>query len=311
MISTHEAHTLLENGGNVVGSDQDKIGSIGQVFLDDSTGEPAWVTVKTGIFGGAESFVPLARATASGNDIAVPYSKSEVKDAPRVQDSDGHLSVEEEAELFRYYDLDHEGHAKDQGVSGGEQRSADQGDAGQGLAGDTERGARQDGSGDDRHDADRDLVGGDHRGAGHDTSGPDTDAAMTRSEEQVRIGTETETTGRARLRKYVVTENVTTTVPVSHEEVRIEREPITEANRGEALAGGDITEEEHEVELKGERVVVDKDVVPVERVRMGTETVTEDQQVSEEVRKEQIDTDTDGTGRTEGTGGTAGTGRDR
>ncbi|MEU2350820.1 DUF2382 domain-containing protein, partial [Modestobacter sp. NPDC013298] len=31
----------------------------------------------------------------------------------------------------------------------------------------------------------------------------------------------------ARLRKYVVTEDVTTTVPVSHEEVRIEREPIT------------------------------------------------------------------------------------
>jgi uncharacterized protein (TIGR02271 family) len=134
---------------------------------------------------------------------------------------------------------------------------------------------------------------------GHDVSGPETDSAMTRSEERLNVGTEQTTTGRARLRKYVVTENVTKTVPVSHEEVRIEREPITEANRDDALSGGDITEEEHEVELKGERVVVGKDTVPVERVRMDTDVVTEDQQVSEELRKEQIDADGD-TGRDTG-----------
>ena len=82
---------------------------------------------------------------------------------------------------------------------------------------------------------------------------------------------------------------MSTTVPVSHEEVTIEREPITEANRGDALSGGDLTEEEHEVTLTEERAVVDKDVVAVERVRLGTETVTEQQQVDETVRKEQID----------------------
>ena len=124
-----------------------------------------------------------------------------------------------------------------------------------------------------------------------DTSGPNTDDAMTRSEERLNVGTEKVATGRARLRKYIVTENVTTTVPVQREEVRLEREPITDANRDQAVASGDLTEEEHEVTLTEERVVVNKETVPVERVKLGTETVTEEQQVSEEVRKEQIEAD--------------------
>ena len=278
MITTNEAQALLTGGGNVVGHDNDKIGSIGQVFLDDSTGEPAWVTVKTGLFGGGESFVPLAEATVNGNDVAVPYDKAKVKDAPRVE-ADRHLSVEEEAELYRFYGLDD--------ASRGQDLSAGR------TTGHQEHGTHQDHDVTDRvGETDALREGGRREGAGHDTSGPDTDSAMTRSEEQVHVGTTTENIGKARLRKYVVTENVTKTVPVSHEEVRIEREPITDANIGDATSGGDITEEEHEVELKGERVVVDKEAVPVERVRMDTETVTEDQQVSEEVRKEQIESET-------------------
>ena len=124
---------------------------------------------------------------------------------------------------------------------------------------------------------------------GEDTSGPTTDDAMTRSEEELAVGTTTQERGRARLRKYVVTEQVETTVPVQREEVRIEREPITAANVDDATAGPDISEEEHEVVLNEEQVVVEKPVVPKERVRMSKDTVTEDRQVSEEVRKEQIE----------------------
>ncbi len=112
---------------------------------------------------------------------------------------------------------------------------------------------------------------------------------MTRSEERLQVGTQNVETGRAKLRKYVVTENVTQTVPVSHEEVRVVREPITEANRGSALDGPAISEEEHEVTLHAEQPVVAKETVPVERVALGTETVTDQQTVSEQVRKEQID----------------------
>ena len=115
--------------------------------------------------------------------------------------------------------------------------------------------------------------------------------AMTRSEEQLRVGTQSREVGKARLRKYVVTENVATTVPVQREEVRIEREPITDANRGDALDGPALSEEEHEVTLHAETPVVEKDVVAKERVRLDKDTVTEEVQVDESVRKEQIEAD--------------------
>jgi uncharacterized protein (TIGR02271 family) len=124
---------------------------------------------------------------------------------------------------------------------------------------------------------------------GNDVSGRETDDAMTRSEEELRVGTAQRETGRARLRKYVVTENVTQTVPVQREEVRVEREPITDADRDAATAGADLTEEEHEVVLHEEEVVVDKRAVPKERVRLDKDTVTEQRQVSEDVSKEQVE----------------------
>jgi uncharacterized protein (TIGR02271 family) len=131
------------------------------------------------------------------------------------------------------------------------------------------------------------------RGVGHDTSGPNTDDAMTRSEERLNVGTTTEEAGRARLRKYVVTEQQNVEVPVKREEVRLEREPITDANVGDAMSGPDISEEEHEVTLRQERPVVQTEAVPVERVRLAKDEVTDTEQVSAEVRKEQIDTDVD------------------
>lgn len=254
MISTEQVQQAQTAKAQVVAEDGTKIGSIGQVYLDDESGRPEWVTVSTGMFGRAESFVPLAQATLDGDQLRVPYGKEKVKDAPRV-DADGHITPEEESQLYRYYGLDDSSLA-----------SAPTGET-------TERTGRTD------------------RGAGHDTSGPDTDDAMTRSEEQLEVGTQTRATGKARLRKHVVTEQQTVTVPVTREEVTIEREPITDANRGDAMAGGDLTEEEHEVTLHEEQAVVDKKAVPVERVRMGTETVTENQQVTEDVRKEVIETD--------------------
>jgi len=275
--------------GNVVGPDGEKIGGIGQIYTDDQTGEPAWVTVKTGLFGTAESFVPLSGASVSGDDLRVNFDKATVKDAPRV-DADGSISPEEEDTLYTYYGLggtSSRGEVTDTGTTDYATGTTGTADYATGTTGTTEA---YDSGADQRND---------HGTVGHDTSGPTTDDAMTLSEEQVQVGTQSRDAGRARLRKYVVTENVTQTVPVSHEEVRIEREPITDANVGDATSGPDISEEEHEVVLHEEVPVVQKDAVPVERVRLNTETVTEEQTVSEEVRKEQIDTDTD-TGTTRG-----------
>ena len=261
MISTSEVQNLLASGGTVVGTDGDKIGKVGQVFLDDQTGNPEWVTVSTGLFGSAESFVPLNQASVRGDQIVVPYDKATVKGAPRVEGSDGHLSQSEEAELYRFYGLDY--------TSGDDTTTAGYG---------TTAGV-----------ADLD----EHGTVGHDTSGPTTDDAMTRSEERLHVGTEKVQTGRARLRKYVVIEQQTVSVPVSHEEVRLEREPITDANVGDALAGPAISEEEHEVILTEERPVVAKETVPVERVRLDTDVVTEQQTVTADVRKEEIELEGD------------------
>ena len=126
-----------------------------------------------------------------------------------------------------------------------------------------------------------------------DISGPSTDVAMTRSEERVEVGTRSQEVGRARLRKYVVTEQVTKTVPVTRERAVLETEAITDANVGAATDGPAISEEEHEVVLHEEVLVVEKVIEPVERVRLGTEEVTEEATVTEEVRKEKIEAEGD------------------
>ncbi|HEV2061755.1 MAG TPA: PRC and DUF2382 domain-containing protein [Solirubrobacteraceae bacterium] len=137
----------------------------------------------------------------------------------------------------------------------------------------------------------------DREPVGRDTSGPTTDDAMTRSEEELAVGTRSQETGRARLRKHVVTENVQTTVPVQREEVRVEREPVTEGDAGRATDGPAISEEEHEVTLHAEEPVVEKRTVPKERVRLDTETVTDEREISEEVRKERIEAEGDASDR--------------
>jgi uncharacterized protein (TIGR02271 family) len=128
---------------------------------------------------------------------------------------------------------------------------------------------------------------------GRDVSGPTTDDAMTRSEEELHVGKAQRERGRARLRKYVVTEDVQQTVPVQREEIRVEREPITDANIGRATDGPEISEEEHEVTLHEEEVVTEKRTVPKERVRLSKDTVTDEETVADEVRKERIEMEDD------------------
>jgi uncharacterized protein (TIGR02271 family) len=145
----------------------------------------------------------------------------------------------------------------------------------------------------------RDYTAGDDDGeagpegapVGEDVSGPETDSAMTRSEEELRVGKMQQERGRVRLKKYVVTDEVTQTVPVQREEVRIEREPITDANAGAATDGPAISEEEHEVTLHEEVPVTDKVAVPKERVRLDKETHVDEETVSDEVRQERIEVD--------------------
>lgn len=261
MIDTSTIDRVI--GTTAYDSTGDKLGTVGQVYVDTDSGRPLWASVNTGLFGMSESFVPLENASFEGDGLRVAYEKDRVKDAPRVE-ADREISEEEQSQLWEYYGLSGSSTMNDYDTTG--------------TTGSFDRSSEFDTM----------------RGAGHDTSGPDTDDAMTRSEEELSVGKRSVETGRARLRKHIVTENQTVTVPVEREEVRLEREPITDANVGDAMRGGDLTEEEHEVTLHEEQVVVDKQTVPVERVRVGTETHVENERVSEDVRKEEIDFDKDG-----------------
>ncbi len=261
-------------GRTVYDSDGDKVGTIDEVYLDAQTGDPEWLAVKTGLFGLKQSFVPLRGAEIGTDRVVVPFDKARVKDAPKI-DPDGQLSHREEDELYTYY-----GYASTDGNVTGDA---------------TARHAERTTTTETRGSA-----AGGHAETRGRTESRDTnrgDDAMTRSEERLVGGTRTEEAGKARLRKYVVTEQEQVTVPVQREEVRLEREPITDANRGPATAGPDITESEHEVTLRAERPVVDTEAVPVERVRLGKETVTDEERVSGEVRKERIDYDGPGRDR--------------
>jgi hypothetical protein len=100
MISDHNLGALM--GAPVTGPNNEKIGTVGQVFVDPDTGKPNWVTVHTGLFGRHESFVPVDDATWDHEILHVPFEKDVVKDAPRI-DTDQALSAEDEISLYRYY----------------------------------------------------------------------------------------------------------------------------------------------------------------------------------------------------------------
>jgi uncharacterized protein (TIGR02271 family) len=257
MNATEEITQL--RGATLVDRDGGKIGSIDEIYADQDTGKPEWMAVRTGLFGTRLTFVPLVEAQRDGDQVRVPYDKAQVKDAPNV-DPDGELSQDEEANLYSHY-----------GIEYGEARS--------------DSGLPEGGTGGTVDDAAGTV--------GRDVSGPTTDDAMTRSEEELRVGTARHEAGRARLRKWVETEPVSTSVQTSHEELRIEREPITDANVDAATDGPELSEEEHEVTLYAEEPVVDKRTVPKERVRLSKETHTDQTEVSDEVRKERIESEGD------------------
>jgi uncharacterized protein (TIGR02271 family) len=279
MITQDQIRELT--GAQLVSTSGEKIGKVGQIFLDDQTGRPEWATVNTGFFGTSESFVPLAAAEFSGDELRVPFDKDKIKNAPKVDVEQGHLSQSEEAELYRYYGMDYSEQRSDSGLPEGGMGTARTGTV------DT----------DTRRDAGYSGVGTSGVGpSGVGTSGTETagtDDAMTRSEERLRAGTERTTTGKARLRKWVETEEQQVTVPVTKEKARLVTEPVTDANRDDAMSGPDISEDQHEVTLTEERPVVEKEAVPVERVRLEKDVDVEEHQVSEDVRKERIDLDSD------------------
>lgn len=265
MLRTEELQRVA--GHDVLDRNDDKIGTAGQIFVDIDTREPEWISVRTGLFGLKESFVPLDEAEITGETLHVPFEKDKVKDAPKIEPEAGELSPDQERELYSYY-----------GNLGW--HSHHEGETATGIRPGTGTGVQE--------RAAPGIEPGRERGG----------ESLTRSEEHLRVGTERVETGRVRLRKYVTTEEEQITVPVQREHVRVEREPITEAERA-ATGAPEYAESEQEVILHEERPVVSKESTPVERVRLGKETVTEEETVRGQVRKEHIEEEVSGEGRAE------------
>ena len=244
-------------GRNMIDRDGDKIGTVDEIYLDRQTGNPEWALVSTGLLGRKSQFVPLRGAEPAGDDLRVVYSKDQVKDAPGIE-ADGELSTEEERRLYEHYGFEYAAATpRSEGVT-------------------TER--PHDVTADRTTRGDRDVTG---------------DDAMTRSEEELHVGTTERDRGQARLRKWVETEDVEETVPVRRETARVEREPITDDNIDAAMRGPDITESEHEVTLTEEEPVVEKRTVPKERMRLEKDVETDEERVGDRVRRERVEVEDD------------------
>lgn len=268
MFDETNIHQL--RSATVVDRDGSKVGNVQQVYLDDTTGRPSWVTVNTGLFGTRETFVPLDRATQDGETVRLPYEKSFIKDAPNL-DVDEHLEPSHEEELYRYYAI------------GGDAAAATRRDR---DVVDRNRGERDLAN---RDVTDWDVNDADVTGRDRNVTDRDSEAATTLHEERLNVGTERREAGRVRLRKYVVTDTETVDVPVQREELRVERERVGDqpARPGGLDVDRDRTDET--IVLHEEHPVVEKETVATERVRVGKETVTDREQVTTDVSREEAD----------------------
>jgi hypothetical protein len=231
-------------GRTVVDHAGEKIGKLDELYLDEETSRPEWASVTTSLLGRRRTLVPLAEARPAGDDVQVPFGKEQVEKAPSI-DLDDELSQDEEARLYRHYGIQYssagtvlpEGFETGTGEASARVREDETGEG--------EQPASEPGR--DRRVTDRGEQSASEAGA----DGGVTDAAG--QSQELRVGTEVRPRERVRLKKYVVTEEVTRKVPVSREEVRLEREPV-EGTEPEAGAQGGASEEE-EVVLKEEKPV--------------------------------------------------------
>ena len=261
----------------------DKVGKVGQLFVDSNSGEPTFVAVNTGLFGRNSSLVPLADAKLNNEELHVAHTKDEISDAPNISDTDEGLEPEEEERLYKHYGLTTQDSAQTQASDRGNAAQAGTA-AGTGAAAGTAAGTTG------RREATAKTSAETKKTSADTGKKPATsdDGSVIRSEEQLNVNKEKVASGRARLRKYVVEDTETVEVPVSREEVKVEREKFS-PEEAKKLGNTRIGEENADVVLHEEQVNVDKETVPVEKVNLNKETVTEKQKVSEDLKKERVE----------------------
>ncbi|MDE3723567.1 PRC and DUF2382 domain-containing protein [Nocardiopsis sp. N85] len=261
-MAHHRAEELV--GHHVLDEEGNSIGKVSRVYLDDRTGDATWASVNTGMFGMRETLVPLQGARPVQEDIQVPYDKSTVKDAPNI-DAKDHISPEEEREVLEYYSAHGMPAQRSPQAGAPDTAGAPGGPGEQGKPG-------MAGMPDPRADAEDEEV-------------------VVRSEERVDIGVERREAGQARMRRHVDKEHFDTTVPVGHEELEVERRPITDPDQ--VTGDRPMEEGEETFTLYEERPVVTKHQVPVEEIHVRKREVTHEEHVAGERRSERVEFEDD------------------
>jgi sporulation protein YlmC with PRC-barrel domain len=255
-------------GRVMVDGDGNRIGEVVDVYLDNETGRPEWAVVRTGLFGMRSTFVPLADAREVGEELRVPHRRVQVKEAPNIE-PDGQLSEAEEAELYRHYGLDYDTVTLDGGAPAGQAREPEGNDqagatairlpepAGTATGGladtgiDAEPGtpASESGSpglgrGPDANSNESEPVGPAGQGrlpVGEGVSRPF--VYETPGRPAGGAGTRRRQPGQVRLRRYLVTEVVTDTEAGQRHEVRVQSEPVSDAEVDAVLTAPDRQDE--------------------------------------------------------------------
>jgi uncharacterized protein (TIGR02271 family) len=289
-------------GATVTDSEGVPVGTIEQVFRDDVDGTPSWARIRSAQ---GLHFVPLAGSKVTrGGGLDVPFDSRKILGAPQIS-VDRHMSVEQEEQLRRYFGIKVPAQAtwaeaqarRAQNVEArAAQRRAGEAQAAEAQAGEAQASEAQ---------ADEALVREADAGeaqaepalaepalaepalAEHAEAGNEW---VIRSEERLAVDLETSESGRVTVRKYVDAEPVQQTVRVFHEELEIERVPISDDDD----IASDMAEYEQEVVLHEARAKITKETVPVERVKLSVRKVEEDKTVSGEIRKERIEVVDDG-----------------
>jgi uncharacterized protein (TIGR02271 family) len=260
---TTQAEDLL--GARVTGADGKVVGTVEQVFRDDVDGTPAWARVRSGKSG---RFVPLGSSQVTPDGLSVPFDSQKILSGPDI-DAGQHMSAAQAEELSRYY-----------GLIVPTQQSKEQQSR--------ERMAEETG---EQQPVTTQMPAGEQMTSGGQMPAEETGGSdwLIRQEERIQVGTEMLETGRVRLHKYVDTESIEQPVHLYREDFEIERIPIS----GDEPASGTLEEGMQEIVLHEERVVLRKELVPVERVRLRTKRVSTDSTVRDEVRRERIEVEPD------------------
>jgi len=255
-------------GRVMVDRDGNKIGEVVDIYLDNETGRPEWAVVRTGLFGMRSTFVPLADAREVGEELQVPHRRLQVKEAPNIE-PDGQLSEAEEAELYRHYGLDYDTVTLDSGASAGQAREPEGNDQAGATAirlpepAGTATGGLADTGIDAEPGTPASESGSPGLGRGPDASSTESEPVEPAGQDRLPVGegvsrpfvyetpgrpaggagTRRRQPGQVRLRRYLVTEVVTETEAGQRHEVRVQSEPVSDAEVDAVLTAPDRQDE--------------------------------------------------------------------